>query len=171
MIAGIVPPAAQESLERLQAKGASVAGLMPVAAYRRPTLVSPGTTFAVWGAGPARTTARNLVKALRSKYVMIEPDDDVQIALAVGMAGLLTVALELAVRRLSAAGFRRQRAIDALTVLSDVTLQEHRKARLGAPAPWLPAECGDLLRAAQQDDLAESALCARALELTMQDLR
>ncbi|MCB1019616.1 MAG: hypothetical protein KDC27_06785 [Acidobacteria bacterium] len=170
LIAGVTLPDARVQVERLESMGASVGGVLPVAAYRRPTIVAPGATFAVWGAGPARTSARNLVKALRSKYVMIEPEDDVQIALAVGAAGLLTVALELALRRLAAAGFRRQRAIEALAVLSDVSLQEHRKARLTAPAPWLPANCADLLRAASHD-AAELALYAQALELATEDLR
>ena len=162
----------REQIAGLQRRGAQVGGLLPIGVYRRPSRISPNTTFAVWGTPPARRAARELVKGMAGNSVVISEGYDKHVLLALAIAaGLIANGLELSVRRLVEAGFARHRAIDALSQLAELVLQEHRKARKGPPPPWFPAECPDLSEALAAVDPAEAAVCKTALRFATEDLR
>jgi hypothetical protein len=169
LITTLTGPEASPSIARLRTGGAQIGGLLPIAMYRRPSLVLPNTTFAVWGSTPARKAARELVKAMACNYATVDDQFDKHVLLGVGLAaGMITSGFELAVRRLVDAGFLRSRAIEALAVLAELCLAEHRKARQGPPAPWMPANRSDLLEAVSP---ADDALCQAAIRFVCQDLR
>ena len=173
LITSLADCAGRAALHRLRNAGSAVGGLLPIALYRRPSLVTPGTTFAMWGSASARRAASDLIKAVGGKYAVLDaPDADAQTLLAAGIfSGALTASIELAVRRLVRAGFPRHRAIEALAPLAETCLQEHRKSRHGPPPPRLPAERADLMRAADAAEGSEATLCRTALGLAFADLR
>ena len=172
LITSLADAEARAAIARLRSAGAHVGGMLPIAVYRRPSLVAPNTTFAIWGSPPARRAARDLVKAISANYATIDDNFDRNVLLGIGMAaGLITAGFELAVRRLVEAGFTRHQAIEAVSSIGDLCLQEHRSARQGPPSPWLPADCAELLQSVAQADPAEAALCHAAVRFACEDLR
>ena len=171
LFAGVESRDVLAAIERLEEAGAHVGGLLPVALYRRPSIVAPRTSFALWGAPAALRSARQLVKALGGRYATIEPAAAAEVLLAVTVvSGALTTSLELAVRRLVRAGFSRQRALEALAALPEACIHEHRHSRMHPPQPRLPADCLDLLQASRRGPAMEDALCQTNLQLAREEL-
>lgn len=159
------------AIGRLEAAGAHVGGLLPMALYRRPSVVARDTSFAIWGSGPALRAARELVAALGGRYSAIDPHAAGEALLAVTMvSGALSTSLELGIRRLVRAGFSRRHALEALAPLSQSSIDEHRHSRRHAPPRRLNATCSDLLAASERGDPAESIVCEAALRLACEDL-
>jgi hypothetical protein len=172
LIAGSAGVDARREIQRLEDAGAQVGGLLPIAVYRRPSIVAANTTFAVWGSPSALRDARALVKALRGRHAVIDPAQDEQVVLGVTLVcGTVTTSLELAVRRLVRAGFPRTRAIEALSPLLEICIAEHRRSRQGPPAPRPPLEPCELLRLAETAEPLEAALSRTGLHLASKDLR
>lgn len=170
LLTGIPNPDVCRAVARLEQAGAHVGGLLPIALYRRPSLVAPNTSFTLWGSPAALNAARELVTALGGKHARIDPATAEEALLAVAMvSGALTVSLELGVRRLVRAGFTRARAIQALAPLTDDCLAEHRHSRRHPPQRRLPTDCAELLRACERGGPGESLLCQMALRLACEE--
>jgi hypothetical protein len=170
LVTGVASGPAVAAIDRLEAAGARVAGLLPIALYRRPSFVAPNTRFALWGSPAALHTARGLVNALGGKRAVIDPEAGAETMLAIAIvSGVLTVSLELGIRRLVEAGFSRKQALDALAPLTDVCIQEHRHSRNHPPARRFPTTCAELLEAATRGDAMETALCRTALRLACEE--
>lgn len=171
LLTGLVNPEVGRAIARLERKGAHVGGLLPIALYRRPSVVAPNTSFGLWGSSAALRTARELVTAFRGKHEKIAPGAAHEALLAVAMvSGTLTTSLELGVRRLIRAGFSRTRALEALAPLAGDCVAEHRHSRRHAPARRLPTDCAELMAACERGDPADSLLCQTALRMLSEDI-
>ena len=171
LVAGAGNAPVLKQAARLEAQGAQVGGLIPIALYRRPSIVAPNTSFAVWGRPATLRSARRLVNALGGKHSVINSECASQALLAVALvSGVLTTSLELAIRRLVRAGFPRHRALEALAPLTDGCIQEHRHSRHRAPANRFPASCSDLLAMSSEGDALDSRHCQASLRLACQKI-
>ncbi len=171
LIAGIPQAPVQAALDELEQAGAQTGGLLPIAHYRRPSIVAPGTAFALWGSPAAQRAGRNIVTAIGGVHTVIEPRAAAEAMLAIAVvSGTLTKSLELGARRLIRAGFTRRRALEALAPLTEAFLHDHRLCRTQAPQRRLPTSLVDLVRASRLGDVVEDALCRTALHYAREAL-
>jgi hypothetical protein len=170
LLTGLVNPDVGQAIARLERKGAHVGGLLPIALYRRPSLIPANSSFGLWGSNAALRAARELVVAVRGKYEKIDPGAAHEALLAVAMvSGTLTTSIELGVRRLVRAGFSRTRALEALAPLAGDCVAEHRHSRRHAPTRRLPTDCAELMAACERDP-RDSFVCQTALRLLSEDI-
>lgn len=171
LLSGVVCRSVRDAISRLESMGAHVGGVLPIAHYRRPSLISPKTSFAIWGSPAALRSAREIVKALRGRQATISQQAVSESLLAVALvSGALTTSFELAIRSLVRAGFPRSRAIEALAPLTEAGIQEHRRSRSHAPAHRFPAACPELFQAVERADPASALIYQAALRLAYEEM-
>lgn len=171
LLTGIICGAVRRAIDSLEASGAQVGGLLPIAHYRRPSLVAPKTSFAIWGSPTALRSAREVVNAMHGRQVPIQTQSVPDSLLAITLvSGSLNTSFELAIRSLVRAGFSRSRAIEALAPLTEAGVEEHRRSRTHVPAHRFPGACDALLQAAERNEPGEGLLYRAALRLAYEEL-
>ena len=122
-------------LTALAALGASIGDLFPMQLFHRARANLHGVHFVLSGDGPAVRVGRAVVRAVRGQCHVVRRERKPQAAAAASIASDVVLGVvELAVRRLMAAGLSRRRATLAIRPIVDATL-DHCQRSGSRPEP------------------------------------
>jgi predicted short-subunit dehydrogenase-like oxidoreductase (DUF2520 family) len=156
----------------MQTRGASFGWLFPVHIFQRPSPTLNGVPFVLGGNRQAVRVARRLVRACGAKAQVSTPDGKNGVAAGLSLASdALTGIYELTLRRFTAAGFGRRRALDTLNALVLSSFDGYaRSGKSSKPGPLTRGDHYAVLQRAlslESQDPDEAKLYRRTLDLTL----
>ncbi|MBI1357539.1 MAG: DUF2520 domain-containing protein [Acidobacteria bacterium] len=161
-------PECPPDLQLLADTGVAVAALYPLQLFHRTRVHLKGIHFVLSGDGPALRVARSVVRAVGGHGHVVSRDAKAQAGVAASIASdIVSAVVEMAVRRLVAAGFSRRKAAQAIRPIVDTALEDFHRAgsRPDCSAIGDARAASHMAEVCDRDDPVDGQLYRRALRL------